>query len=161
MLVLCISLLCMTAGFCIRIPMTNSPGSLGIYIGQYMVSRGCVLLVGGFVTRPRSPHDSKRIITSLNLAHTQFILLSPCGFLAQSYMILPRLATWLDAEDCLFLKSRIIVRLFVWADVVTFLVQASGGGMTAVQNQSMANIGKWVSGVVSRSIVHGSCDFGP
>jgi hypothetical protein len=139
MLVLCISLLCMTAGFGIRVPMTNNPGSLGIYIGQYMVSG----------THP--PETGSRLNPSplvSNRADSQFILLSPCGFLAQSYMILPRLATWLDAEDCLFLKSRIIVRLFVWADVVTFLVQASGGGMTAVQSESMANIGKWVSEVV-------------
>lgn len=46
-------------------------------------------------------------------------------------MVLPRLATYLDAEDCLFLRSRWIVRIFVTADVVTFFTQASGGGMAA------------------------------
>lgn len=61
----------------------------------------------------------------------QFLLLSPCAYLAFSYMVLPRLATYLDAEDCLFLRSRWIVRIFVTADVVTFLTQASGGGMAA------------------------------
>lgn len=66
-------------------------------------------------------------------------------------MILPRLATWLEAEDCLFVKSRIIVRLFVWADVVTFWVQASGGGLTAME--SLANIGTWVR-VDSRAAQH-------
>ncbi|KAG7530345.1 hypothetical protein FFLO_05117 [Filobasidium floriforme] len=60
-----------------------------------------------------------------------FLLLSPCAYLAFSYMVLPRLATYLDAEDCLFLRSRWIVRIFVTADVVTFLTQASGGGMAA------------------------------
>ena len=60
-------------------------------------------------------------------------------------MILPRLATWLDAEDCLFLKSRLVVRTFVWADVVTFFLQAAGGGMTAGDSASMQNIGHWVS----------------
>jgi len=58
-------------------------------------------------------------------------------------MILPRLATWLDAEDCLFLKSRRVVRIFVWSDVVTFLLQMSGSGMTAVQS-NIANIGHYV-----------------
>lgn len=78
------------------------------------------------------------------LIPSQFILLSPCGFLANSYIILPRLATWLDAEDCLFLKSRIIVRLFVWSDAITFFLQASGGGLTAMQDAKMSNIGHWV-----------------
>lgn len=127
MLVLCLSSTLMALGFGIRIPMTNDPGSLGIYIGQYMVS---------------ATHSTKR--GSKNLRMLQFILLSPCGFLANSYVILPRLATWLDAEDCLFLKSRIIVRLFVWSDVTTFLLQASGGGLTAMQDAKMSDIGHWV-----------------
>jgi hypothetical protein len=38
MLVLCISSVVMLVGFGVRIPMTNDPGSLGIYIMQYMVS---------------------------------------------------------------------------------------------------------------------------
>lgn len=73
----------------------------------------------------------------------QLVLLSPCAFLAQDYMILPRLATWLDAEDCLFLKSRLVVRVFVWSDVVTFLLQMAGSGMTAVQSD-IANVGHYV-----------------
>lgn len=125
MLVLCISSVVMLVGFGVRIPMTNDPGSLGIYIMQYMVSTDISL-------QPNCPTD------------LQCILLSPCGFLANSYVILPRLASWLEAEDCLFLKSRIIVRLFVWSDVITFFLQASGGGMTA-GSESMADIGHWVS----------------
>lgn len=74
---------------------------------------------------------------------SQLVLLSPCAFLAQDYMILPRLATWLDAEDCLFFKSRLVVRIFVWSDVVTFLLQMAGSGMTAVQS-NIANIGHYV-----------------
>ena len=47
------------------------------------------------------------------------------------------------AKDCLWLKSSIIVKLFVWSDVITFLVQASGSGMEV--NESMADIGSDVS----------------
>lgn len=85
-----------------------------------------------------SPIRTRLIIVILKLNKTfngisalQFLLLSPCAYLAFSYMVLPRLATYLDAEDCLFLRSRWIVRIFVTADVVTFLTQASGGGMAA------------------------------
>jgi hypothetical protein len=35
--------------------------------------------------------------------------------------------------------------LFVWSDVITFFLQASGGGMTAAGSDSMRNIGHWVS----------------
>lgn len=96
---------------------------------------------------PRRPH-------TLSDDGKQFILLSPCGFLATSYVILPRLATWLDAEDCLFLKSRIIVRLFVWSDVITFLLQSSGGGMTAVDSEGMRNIGHWVRAGFRPAVSH-------
>jgi predicted lysophospholipase L1 biosynthesis ABC-type transport system permease subunit len=48
-------------------------------------------------------------------------------------VLLPRLATWLDAEDCLFLRARIIARLFIGSDICTFLIQAAGGGMTAME----------------------------
>lgn len=56
------------------------------------------------------------------------------------------MATYIDAEDCLFLSSRKIVRIFVWSDVFTFWLQASGGGLTAVNgNQMLQTVGKWVS----------------
>ncbi|BEI82856.1 hypothetical protein CcaverHIS002_0307240 [Cutaneotrichosporon cavernicola] len=98
----------MAVGFGARIPMTNDPGSLGIYI-----------------------------------ATTLFTLLSPCAFLAQDYVLLPRLATWLDAEDCLFLSSRLIARIFIGSDICTFLIQAAGGGMTAME--SMASTGEKIA----------------
>ncbi|TXT07725.1 uncharacterized protein COLE_04649 [Cutaneotrichosporon oleaginosum] len=95
----------MAVGFGARIPMTNDPGSLGIYV-----------------------------VTTL------FTLLSPCAFLAQDYVLLPRLASWLDAEDCLFLSARLVARIFIGSDICTFLIQAAGGGMTAIE--SMASIGE-------------------
>jgi hypothetical protein len=61
----------------------------------------------------------------------QLILLSPCAFLAQNYVLLPRLATKLHCEQYLFVKSSIIVRIFVWSDVITFILQAAGGGLAS------------------------------
>lgn len=75
----------------------------------------------------------------------QFILLSPCLFLAQDYMLLPRLARWLDAEASLFLRPSRIVKIFVWSDVLTFLLQAGGGGLTATDKETSRNLGRWVS----------------
>ncbi|KAI5890449.1 uncharacterized protein SCHCODRAFT_02345316 [Schizophyllum commune H4-8] len=71
-----------------------------------------------------------------------FTLLSPCAFLAVDYVLLRKLSESLGdevAKDCLWLKSSIIVKLFVWSDVITFFVQASGSGLEV--NEDMADIG--------------------
>ncbi|KAJ7099056.1 RTA1 like protein-domain-containing protein [Mycena crocata] len=72
------------------------------------------------------------------------ILVSPCLFLATDYMLLARLAAMFDeqvAQRCLLIRSSRIVRLFVWSDVTTFLLQMAGGGLTASQNASSAKLG--------------------
>jgi hypothetical protein len=95
------------------------------------------------------PRKSSLIYLSFNTNNPpfpQFTLLSPCGFIATEYILLPRIAALIEAEDCLFLSSRKIVRIFVWSDVTTFFLQAAGGGMTAIQgNKTMQDVGKWVS----------------
>lgn len=60
--------------------------------------------------------------------------------MAQDYYLLPALAAWLGAEDCLFLRAQLVGRIFILSDVFTFLLQAAGGGMTAIE--SMASIGE-------------------
>ncbi|RXK37328.1 hypothetical protein M231_05394 [Tremella mesenterica] len=67
--------------------------------------------------------------TGIYIATYLFTLLSPCAYLAQDYVILPRVASYLQSEDSLFLSSRKIVRIFVWSDVATFLTQAAGGSL--------------------------------
>lgn len=93
----------------------------------------------------RVPAHNNPYSLGIYIGSTLLTLLSPCGFLAQDYMILPRLATHLDAEDCLFLSSRASVRLFVWSDFITFWLQMAGSGMTASHTTNMQNIGHWVS----------------
>ncbi|KAL7422004.1 Lipid-translocating exporter-like protein rta1 [Cryptotrichosporon argae] len=68
-------------------------------------------------------------------------LLSPCAFIAQDYYILPRLATWLEADDCLILRPRLIARIFLISDGITFVVQLAGSGLSAVMNEKLAKAG--------------------
>ncbi|KAJ7604492.1 RTA1 like protein-domain-containing protein [Roridomyces roridus] len=73
-----------------------------------------------------------------------FILLSPCAFLATDYVLLARLASTFDdevVEKTMFIRPSRIVRIFVWSDVATFLLQGGGGGLTASNNPDTANIG--------------------
>ncbi|GAA5828461.1 hypothetical protein JCM11251_006260 [Rhodosporidiobolus azoricus] len=81
------------------------------------------------------------------IAMTMFILLSPCLYLAQDYMLLHRLADAMGedvAKRCLFIRSSWITKIFVGADVFTFLLQASGGGMSA-GSASMAQTGQKIA----------------
>ncbi|KAJ3821704.1 RTA1 like protein-domain-containing protein [Lentinula raphanica] len=75
-----------------------------------------------------------------------FVLLSPCAFLATEYMLFTRLANSLGrdiADDCVMIPSRRITKIFVWSDVITFWVQAAGGGLSVIS--SMASAGSTIA----------------
>ncbi|KAK7012233.1 RTA1 like protein-domain-containing protein [Favolaschia claudopus] len=68
----------------------------------------------------------------------------PCLFLATDYMLLSRLAATFDekvANECLLIRRSRIVKIFVWSDVSTFLLQASGGGLSSQTDRNIANLG--------------------
>ena len=60
-------------------------------------------------------------------------------------MLLPRLADHLGATDCLFLPPRLIARIFVISDIITFFVQAAGGGLSSSKNTKTVNVATKVS----------------
>jgi len=72
---------------------------------------------------------------------TLFILLSPCAWFACIYMLLSRMARYLDATDLLLLPANWITKIFVTSDVITFMMQGAGGGLTASSNPSSADLG--------------------
>lgn len=61
-------------------------------------------------------------------------------------MILGRLAAAMgdEAANCLVLPAARIAKFFVWCDVITFLVQAGGGGLSSGGSESMSKIGSKV-----------------
>ncbi|KAJ7349792.1 RTA1 like protein-domain-containing protein [Mycena albidolilacea] len=75
------------------------------------------------------------------------ILLSPCLYLATDYMLLSNLAKSFDddvANRCLLIRHSRITKIFVWSDVFTFLLQSGGGGLTAMDNVKLANLGSTI-----------------
>jgi len=68
-------------------------------------------------------------------------LLSPCAFLANNYIVLPRLANWLDLGDAMMIRPTRVLKIFLWSDGITFFLQMSGGGMGAAAG-NMAKIGE-------------------
>ncbi|KAJ9114147.1 hypothetical protein QFC20_001663 [Naganishia adeliensis] len=68
----------------------------------------------------------------IGFAYGYFILATPCAFLAQDYALLPRISRYLDADDCLIVPRRFIVKFFVTSDVITFVAQLAGTALTVV-----------------------------
>ncbi|KAJ4489251.1 RTA1 like protein-domain-containing protein [Lentinula lateritia] len=111
-------------------------------VGQrYMLTLtiGMSLMTIGLALRIAVSHSPYSL--TLYIVEDLLVLLSPCAFLATDYLLLSRLANSLGcdiADDCLLIPSRRITKIFVWSDVITFWVQASGGGMSTSESLSSA-----------------------
>ncbi|CAA7266361.1 unnamed protein product [Cyclocybe aegerita] len=68
---------------------------------------------------------------TIYILQSLFVLLSPCGFIAADYVLLGRIAGHLNAGQYLLIPARRITVVFVLSDVITFLIQAGGGGISA------------------------------
>jgi len=150
----------MTLGFVLRIVYHGNLATLGAYIAQYMF-----ILLSVRRAASSSPlvlalrRDRRRALEPLCPAlepvasHAKLTLLSvlarlqPCAFLANNYLLLSRLSRAMgpDATSCLFLPAHHVGTIFIWSDVVTFLMQAGGGGLTASGNASSATTGKYIA----------------
>jgi len=71
-----------------------------------------------------------------------FVVLSPCAFIASEYVLLGRLARYLNCDKHLMVNSRRITIVFISSDITTFLVQAAGGSVSISSNTlSLAKVG--------------------
>jgi hypothetical protein len=77
-------------------------------------------------------------------ADGQFILLSPCAFLAEIDILLPKLAVEMQAEDCIFLNLRAFKICFILMDVICVLAQLAGTALT-ITFGDLVQIGQKVS----------------
>ncbi|KAB8304782.1 hypothetical protein EYC80_004130 [Monilinia laxa] len=59
------------------------------------------------------------------------ILLAPAFFAASIYMVLGRIIVLTDGEQYSIIPARWLTKLFVFGDVISFLMQSTGGGMLA------------------------------
>jgi hypothetical protein len=70
------------------------------------------------------------------------ILVAPALFAASIYMILGRLIRTLKADHLSLLPVKWITRIFVTSDVISFTVQAGGGGIQSAGTLEMYDIGE-------------------
>ena len=91
---------------------------------------------------------------------TLLLLLAPALFAASIYMELGRIVQMLDGDKALFIRRTWLTKIFVAGDVLSFLMQSSGGGLMANGDAGSIDTGKnvVVGGLVSNNIrPHASC----
>jgi len=99
---------------------------LSMVIGCYTFAAGLAMRFG-----LHSSPESK----GLYIAEYTLVVLSPCAFIAADYVLLGRLARYLKADKFLLVSPRRITITFVTSDIVTFLIQATGGSLSASANR--------------------------
>src|SRR5437588_5029623 len=83
----------------------------------------------GYVGRAISHQD--RGTLPPYLIQALFLLVAPALYAASIYMILGRIITSIEAEDHSIIPTSWLTKIFVAGDVLSFLMQSTGGGMMA------------------------------
>lgn len=93
-----------------------------------------------FILHTLGSHDQQS--SAYAVGHLILFLLAPLWINAFVYMTLSRMVHMMIPDRrVLRIPSTVISKLFVWADVATFIVQAAGGSMTSPGSD--ANTLKW------------------
>ncbi|KAJ6013616.1 RTA-like protein [Penicillium herquei] len=73
-----------------------------------------------------------------------FLLLAPILFAASIYRVLGRVITFLHGEHLSYVSVRWMTRIFVGGDILSFIIQAAGGGIMTGGSSTDVNIGSWI-----------------
>ncbi|KAF5336746.1 hypothetical protein D9758_016280 [Tetrapyrgos nigripes] len=129
---------------------------LTLTIGMTGMVMGFILRIAYSANPYWEIHSNPSSISTLIIfiVMSLFILCSPCAFLALDYVLFEHLSQsptfGLEvSRKCLALPSSLssptsrisIVKIFVWADIVTFNFQSTGGGLQT-DNPVLSNIGR-------------------
>ena len=89
----------------------------------------------GYCGRASSHSDPTKL--GPYIMQATLILIAPALFAASIYMILGRLIRVLGAESLSIIRVSWMTKIFVLGDVLSFLMQSSGGGIQANGNQNL------------------------
>ncbi|KAL4925654.1 RTA1 domain-containing protein [Aspergillus undulatus] len=85
----------------------------------------------GYVGRILSSQESPNWSMGPYIQQTILLLLAPALFAASIYMMLGRIVVLLDAEHLCMFRKKWLTKFFVTGDILSFTVQAAGGGIMA------------------------------
>ena len=94
----------------------------------------------GYVARylaAKSPYSNgPYILQSL------FLILPPSLYAATIYMLYGRIVLLVNAPQASLIRPTWVTKIFVTGDVISFLMQAGGGGLTASSKPDTAKLGQ-------------------
>ncbi|KAF9019389.1 RTA1 like protein [Hymenopellis radicata] len=90
---------------------------------------GGIMEVGGYIARIYSHNEPDELMPYI--IQSLLILLAPALYAASIYVILGRLIRYLGTEKLSVIPVRHLTKFFVCGDVLSFLVQSGGGGISA------------------------------
>jgi len=96
----------------------------------------------GYVSRIISTNNPDSLGAYIGLSAC--LLVSPALFAASIYMALRRVIMVMDAEEYSFIRIGFLTKIFVFGDVLSFLMQASGSGLMAKQEDGSGGLGKTI-----------------
>ncbi|SCU98667.1 LAMI_0F15786g1_1 [Lachancea mirantina] len=93
---------------------------------------GCGIETGGYIARAYSSKNTDMLVPYV--IHLVFLLVSPALMAASIYMIFGRMLIIMQCTSISLVPVRFNTAVFVTGDVVSFLLQAAGGGMMATES---------------------------
>ncbi|KAI7285791.1 RTA1-domain-containing protein [Hortaea werneckii] len=127
--------------------------STGWHIWQMIKTKTWFLvpfLIGGFletigyIGRAVSHTEAPDYTLGPYIIQSIFLLVAPALFAASIYMMLGRIVVMLDAQRALFIRVSWLTKIFVCGDVLSFLMQAAGGGLLSSGDVDTINTGESV-----------------
>ncbi|UPK90651.1 hypothetical protein LCI18_001586 [Fusarium solani-melongenae] len=112
----------------------------GLHVYQLIVTKTwfftCFVIGGfmqiiGYIGRAVSSTESPDWTVKPYVVQTLLLLISPALFAASIYMILGRIIVVTDGESCSPIRRVWLTKLFVFGDVLSFVLQGAGGAMMA------------------------------
>ncbi|KAK6364133.1 hypothetical protein LTS17_012486 [Exophiala oligosperma] len=96
----------------------------------------------GYIGRALSSHQTPNWTLGPFILQTLLILIAPALFAASMYMELGRIIRLTDGAVHSVIKLRWLTKIFVMGDVLSFLMQASGGGLMSSGDSSSVKTGE-------------------
>ncbi|TGO58329.1 hypothetical protein BCON_0056g00210 [Botryotinia convoluta] len=95
---------------------------------------GGFMMTAGYVFRYLSAKDTSSIM--LYSGQSLLIILPPSLYAATIYMVYGRIVLFVNAPSASIISPKNVTKIFVGGDVISFLMQARGGGMMATADMS-------------------------
>ncbi|KAJ5699154.1 hypothetical protein N7462_001159 [Penicillium macrosclerotiorum] len=110
------------------------------YFNPFLV--GGLFQVIGYIARAAAHFNQSS--TALYAMQQLLILLAPILYAASIYMVLGRIITFLHGEHLSYVPVRLMTKIFVGGDILSFILQGVGGGVMTSGSKDNLIIGQWI-----------------